>query len=281
MKKSLNLLLKGIVLGIAFIIPGVSGGTLAVLLGIYEELLDKVSNFYKSKKNFVDTVKYMLPLGIGVLISIGVCAKIIGIGLEKAPIVTLLIFLGLIIGGIPKLFKSASKKPGVKELLFMLVGIILVVVMALMDKGNGNVNLTNLNTTGYLLLFLVGMIASATMVVPGISGSFTLMLLGYYEPVLGVVNNITHLVNLKENILIMIPFLIGVILGIILISKLINYLLKKYPNEVYYAILGFVLSSVFSVFYQVFTYEFNLVHFIIGLILMIFNSILISKVFKD
>ena len=67
MKKGLNLFLKGIVLGIAFIIPGVSGGTLAVLLGIYEELLDKVSNFYKSKKNFIDTVKYMLPLGIGVL----------------------------------------------------------------------------------------------------------------------------------------------------------------------------------------------------------------------
>lgn len=281
MKKGLNLFLKGIVLGIAFIIPGVSGGTLAVLLGIYEELLDKVSNFYKSKKNFIDTVKYMLPLGMGVLSSIAVCAKIIDIGLEKAPIVTLLVFLGLIIGGLPRLFKGASKKPGIKEIIFMLIGIVLVVVMALMDKSGTTVTLTNMDTKGYILLFLVGMIASATMVIPGISGSFTLMLLGYYEPVLGVVNNIVALTNLKQNILIMLTFLIGVILGIILISKIINYLLKKYPNEVYYAILGFVLSSVFSVFYQVFTYDFNLTHLIIGLILMIINSILISKVFKD
>lgn len=281
MKKGLNLFLKGIVLGIAFIIPGVSGGTLAVLLGIYEELLDKVSNFYKSKKNFIDTVKYMLPLGMGVLASIAICAKIIGIGLEKAPIVTLLIFLGLIIGGLPRLFKEASKKPGIKEIIFMLIGIVLVVVMALMDKSGTTVTLANMDTKGYILLFLVGMIASATMVIPGISGSFTLMLLGYYEPILGVVNNIVALTNLKQNILIMLPFLIGVILGIILISKIINYLLKKYPNEVYYAILGFVLSSVFNVFYQVFTYDFNLTHLIIGLILMIINSILISKVFKD
>lgn len=281
MKKGLNLFLKGIVLGIAFIIPGVSGGTLAVLLGIYEELLDKVSNFYKSKKNFIDTVKYMLPLGMGVLSSVAVCAKIIDIGLEKAPIVTLLVFLGLIIGGLPRLFKGASKKPGIKEIIFMLIGIVLVVVMALMDKSGTTVTLTNMDTKGYILLFLVGMIASATMVIPGISGSFTLMLLGYYEPVLGVVNNIVALTNLKQNILIMLTFLIGVILGIILISKIINYLLKKYPNEVYYAILGFVLSSVFSVFYQVFTYDFNLTHLIIGLILMIINSILISKVFKD
>lgn len=278
MKKYLSLFVKGIVLGIAFIIPGVSGGTLAVLLGIYEELLSIISNFYKSKKNFINAIKYLLPMGLGVVVSVGVCARIIGIGLEKAPIITLLIFLGLIIGGIPKLFKLLDKKVGIKEVLFMLIGLVIVVGMTFIDKGS-NVEFSNMNTYGYVILLLVGIVAAATMVIPGISGSFTLMLLGYYEPILNVVNELVSFTNIKENLLVFIPFLLGVGIGIILISKLINYLLKKWPKEVYASIIGFVISSIFSVFYQVSKYSFNLTHLIIGIILMIVNSVLVCKIF--
>ena len=129
MKSKLMLFIKGIVLGVAFIIPGVSGGTLAVLLGIYEDLIEAFGNFYKSLNNFKKYFGYLFPIGLGVVFSVGMCAKIIRIGLDKAPIVTMLIFLGLILGGIPKLFKSVSSKPGLKELSFMLIGIIVVLVM--------------------------------------------------------------------------------------------------------------------------------------------------------
>lgn len=280
MKKYLSLFVKGIVLGIAFIIPGVSGGTLAVLLGIYEELLSIISNFYKSKKNFINAIKYLLPMGLGVVVSVGVCARIIGIGLEKAPIITLLIFLGLIIGGIPKLFKLLDKRVGIKEILFMLIGLVIVIGMTFIDKGS-NVEFSNMNTSGYIILLLVGIVAAATMVIPGISGSFTLMLLGYYEPILNVVNELASFTDIKDNLLVFIPFLLGVGIGIILISKLINYLLKKWPKEVYASIIGFVISSIFSVFYQVSKYSFNLTHLIIGIILMIVNSVLVCKIFKD
>lgn len=280
MKDKLILFLKGIVLGIAFIIPGVSGGTLAVLLGIYEELIEAASNFYKGLNNFKKYFMYLFPIGCGVIVSVGLCAKIIKFGLEKAPIVTMLIFLGLIIGGIPKLFKSIDKKPGIKEFSYMLVGIIVVLLMLIADKGSYVVSLDNMNTLSYVLLFFVGMVASATMVVPGISGSFTLMLIGYYEPILNVVNNLTSLNNIGENLLIMLPFLIGVIIGIVVIAKIIEFCLKKYHTATYYVILGFVLSSVISVFYEVAQNSFNLTHYIIGIILMIVDAVFIYKIFE-
>ena len=208
------------------------------------------------------------------------CAKIIRIGLDKAPIVTMLIFLGLILGGIPKLFKSVSSKPGLKELSFMLIGIIVVLVMLIVDKGQYVVSFKNMDLLGYVLLFLVGMLASATMVVPGISGSFTLMLIGYYEPILNVVDELTSLHNLSANLLIMLPFLLGVAIGIVVIAKLIEFCLKKYHDLTYYVILGFVLSSVISVFYEVSMNPFNLTHWIIGLILMFVDSIFVYKIFQ-
>ncbi len=279
MKEKLILFVKGIILGIAFIIPGVSGGTLAVLLGIYEDLIEAASNFYKGVNNFKKYFMYLLPIGLGVVVSIGVCAKVIKIGLEKAPIITMLLFLGLIMGGIPKIFKDVKKKPGLKEFSFMLIGIIVVLLMLIADKGTGNVSFEDMSVMSYVLMFLVGMLASATMVVPGISGSFTLMLIGYYEPVLNVVNELTSFNNVGQNILILLPFLIGVIIGIVVIAKIIEYLLNKYHDATYYVIIGFVLSSIISVCYQVLQFDFNLTHMIIGGVIMIVDSVAIYKIF--
>lgn len=279
MKDNLKLFIKGAVLGIAFIIPGVSGGTLAVLLGIYEELIEAVSNFYKSKSNFVKYFKYLLPIGLGAVASLALCAKLIKFGLEKAPIITILIFLGLIIGGVPKIFKSVDKTPELKDFSLMLIGIIIVVLMMIVDKGSSSVSLSNLNALGYIVLFFVGMLASATMVVPGISGSFTLMLIGYYEPILNVVNELTSFKNIGSNLLIMLPFLLGVVIGIVVIAKVIEYCLKKYRNQTYYVIIGFVLASIISVFAEVFAYDMNVIHLIIGLVLMSVNAFLVYKVF--
>ena len=278
MKEKIALFIKGIILGIAFIIPGVSGGSLAVLLGIYEELIEAISNFYKSFDSFKKYFTYILPIGLGALASLLIFARIIKIGLESAPIVTILIFLGLILGGIPKLFKEVNTKIELKHLSLMLIGIIIVLLMLIIDKKSDSVSLVNLGVIDYFKLFVVGMIASATMVVPGISGSFTLMLIGYYEPILGVINNITSFNNLGDNLLLLLPFILGVVAGIILIAKLINYLLNKYRNATYFVIIGFVLASVISILFEVFKLEFNTTHLIIGTILLVVNTVLIYKV---
>ena len=280
MKEKITLFIKGIVLGIAFIIPGVSGGTLAVLLGIYEDLIEAASNFYKGLDNFKKYFAYLFPIVLGVVFSVAIFAKIIEIGLDKAPIITILIFLGMIIGGIPSLIKNVKGTvPNLKDFSLMLVGIIIVLLMLIFHKSSSNITFDIMNTKDYIMLGLVGIIAAVTMVVPGISGSFTLMLLGYYEPVLKMVNEITSFKNLGTNIVLMLIFMVGIIIGIVLISKIIEWCLKHYKRETYYAIIGFVLSSIISVLYEVMQFPPNTLHYIIGLILMCFNTYLVYKVF--
>lgn len=282
MKEKLILFIKGIVLGVAFVIPGVSGGTLAVLLGIYEELIEAASNFYKNMVNFKKYFMYLLPIGLGIIFSVAVFAKLIKFGLDKAPIITILIFLGMIIGGIPALVRNVKgTKINLKDMTLMLVGLIIVISMLIFHKSNLNVVLTNMSITGYITLFLVGAIAAVTMVVPGISGSFTLMLIGYYEPILNLVNDITSFKNLGPNLILIFTFMLGVFIGIIFISKIIEWCLKHYKRETYYAIIGFVLSSIISVIYEVSKFPFNLTHLIIGIVLLVINTVLVYKVFDE
>ena len=282
MKEKFILFIKGIVLGVAFVIPGVSGGTLAVLMGIYEELIEAASNFYKSIADFKKYIMYLLPIGLGVVFSVAVFAKLIKFGLDKAPIITILIFLGMIIGGIPALVRNVKgTKTNLKDMTLMLVGLIIVISMLIFHKSNTNVVLTNMSITGYITLFLVGAIAAVTMVVPGISGSFTLMLIGYYEPILNLVNDITSFKNLGPNLILIFTFMLGVFIGIIFISKIIEWCLKHYKRETYYAIIGFVLSSIISVIYEVSKFPFNLTHLIIGIVLLVINTVLVYKVFDE
>lgn len=282
MKEKLILFIKGVVLGVAFVIPGVSGGTLAVLLGIYEELIEAASNFYKNMVNFKKYFMYLLPIGLGIIFSVAVFAKLIKFGLEKSPIITILIFLGMIIGGIPALVRNViGTKINLKDMTLMLVGLIIVISMLIFHKSNSNVVLTNMSIGGYITLFLVGAIAAVTMVVPGISGSFTLMLIGYYEPILNLVNDITSFKNLGPNLILIFIFMLGVFIGIIFISKIIEWCLKHYKRETYYAIIGFVLSSIISVIYEVSKFPFNLTHLIIGIVLLVINTVLVYKVFDE
>lgn len=282
MKEKLILFIKGIVLGVAFVIPGVSGGTLAVLMGIYEELIEAASNFYKSIADFKKYIMYLLPIGLGVVFSVAVFAKLIKFGLDKAPIITILIFLGMIIGGIPALVRNVKgTKINLKDMTLMLVGLIIVISMLIFHKSNSNVVLTNMSIGGYITLFLVGAIAAVTMVVPGISGSFTLMLIGYYEPILNLVNDITSFKNLGPNLILIFTFMLGVFIGIIFISKIIEWCLKHYKRETYYAIIGFVLSSIISVIYEVSKFPFNITHLIIGIVLLVINTVLVYKVFDE
>lgn len=282
MKEKIILFIKGVVLGVAFVIPGVSGGTLAVLMGIYEELIEAASNFYKSIADFKKYIMYLLPIGLGVVFSVAVFAKLIKFGLEKSPIITILIFLGMIIGGIPALVRNVKgTKINLKDMTLMLVGLIIVISMLIFHKSNSNVVLTNMSITGYITLFLVGAIAAVTMVVPGISGSFTLMLIGYYEPILNLVNDITSFKNLGPNLILIFTFMLGVFIGIIFISKIIEWCLKHYKRETYYAIIGFVLSSIISVIYEVSKFPFNLTHLIIGIVLLVINTVLVYKVFDE
>ena len=267
MKDFIILAIKGFFFGIANVIPGVSGGTLAITMGIYEDMIKAVSHFFKNiKKN----IKFLLPLGIGAVISILLMSKVINYSLDVFPLPTTLFFIGLIVGGIPLLTKKVKgKKIKPFNLAIFLLTFSIVMIMTLLNAGTNVVDLTNMSFYQGILLFIVGVVAAATMVIPGISGSFVLMLLGYYKPVVETVSNLTNFSDLFHNLLILIPFGCGVLVGVILIAKLIEYLFKKYEVPTYYGILGFIVASVLGLFIGLIGTPTSTLQVLVGLVLFV------------
>ena len=275
LKENLIWVAKGVVIGIANIIPGVSGGTLAITLGIYERLIKAISHFFTNLK---ENIKFLVPIAVGAVLSLLILSNVIGYALDHYPIPTTLLFVGLIFGGVPLLYRhvKTEKKSG-SNLLIFFITFAIVTIFAFLKEGNFSVDLSNLNLFGYILLFIVGMVAAATMVIPGISGSFMLMLLGYYQPIINTIRNLTRFDDLTKSFMILIPFGIGVLVGIVLIAKLIEFLLEKYGVKTYFGILGFVLASVLTLIYGLFGNSFDIVQILIGVVTFFIGSIVAYK----
>lgn len=250
MKENIFLVIKGFIMGIANVIPGVSGGTLALTLGIYERLIKAISHFLSNLK---ENIKFLLPLAIGMGLSIITMSNVIDYSFKNFPLPTTLFFMGLVIGGVPILYKRVKgKKESKKVSSYVIAAItfVFVITLALSEQLfniNLTANLTNMNMFEYILLFLVGIVAAATMVIPGVSGSLVLMLLGYYYPILELVTEITKFNNLLTNIITGGVFGLGILVGIVGVSKLIEFLLEKYEVKTYFGVLGFILSSIIAI----------------------------------
>lgn len=279
MKEKLSLILKGIVLGTSFILPGVSGGVLSVVMGIYDKLIEAVSHFYESWANFKKYFNFLFFLGVGGIISVLILTNVIEFALNKIPVITILLFVGLIVGGVPQLFNKIKNEVSFGNILLMFIGIGLLVIMSFTTGGAGN-QVIDTSLISMIKMFGIGVLSSATIVIPGVSGSFLLMVIGYYEPLLRIVNEITSFTNLYNNIIVMIPLGIGLVVGAILIARVIDFCLKKYPVKTYYVIIGFVIASIIEVFLSVFEYSYTIPTIIIGLILMVFSSLIVYKFFE-
>lgn len=245
MKEKLILVIKGFIMGIANIIPGVSGGTLAMTLGIYEQFISSISHLFSKLK---ENLKFLIPVAIGMILAIITLSRVIDYSFKHFPLPTMLFFVGLVLGGIPMIYSKIKdeKKTKPSNIITFLIPFAIVIFMSVIGMfatGMGEVNLGNLNFFGFVILFLVGMIAAGTMVIPGVSGSLVLMLLGYYYPVLGLIKAITKFENLGHNILVAGVFGMGIIVGIVAISKIIEFLFSKYEKKFYFGVFGFILAS--------------------------------------
>ena len=230
-------ILRGIGIGVANIIPGVSGGTMAVSMGVYDKFIGAINNIFKK---FKQSITDILPLGIGMLAGIFGFAFFITFCLDNHPLATNFAFIGLIVGGLPAIFKRMSvKKAGVPGLIFFVIFFALIVILPLLAPSQDR----DLSMTigNIIILFFVGALASATMVIPGVSGSMVLLILGYYNPVMTALKSIVG-GNLSA-IGFMIPVALGIVVGIFAVAKLLEVLLQKYTNQTYCAILGLVLAS--------------------------------------
>lgn len=228
--------INGLIIGVSMLIPGVSGGTTALMCGIYYKLITAVDCFFdKSKENF----KFLLSVVIGGLVGVLAFSKIILITYNTYKIPMLYLFMGAVLGSIPLLIKSAGVKIiNLKTFLYPLLGIIIVLLLELIPK-----DLFVIETVGYLkyfILFFLGIILATALILPGISFTYILLVLGLYEQTLGAIEsfNITFLLAMGT----------GVILGVYLTAKIIRIILRKYPKQTYLVIVGFVIASLKDVF---------------------------------
>lgn len=238
-------ILKGIVIGIANAIPGVSGGTIAVTMGIYDKIIHAVNNLIKK---FKESMKLLIPIGIGAVLGIVGLSFVIKFCFERFPLQTNLLFVGLILGGLPMMWgKVKGKKVGFGHIICFAVFFIAIVAFSLV-KASGTATITT-DFIGIIKLFSVGVIAAATMIIPGVSGSMILMLLGYYYPILGAVSGFVKAVlalNFNEAfgfMAILVPAGIGMIVGIVVLAKLIELAFKKIPEHTHWSIIGLIAAS--------------------------------------
>lgn len=276
--KNIILAIKGFFIGLANIIPGVSGGTLALTLGIYEKLIGCISHFFKNLK---ENIKFILPIGIGAVIAILSLSHLISFCLDNYVLPTILFFIGAILGGLPMLIKKVSgHKITISNIIIFLITFGIIILLLFLNSET-EVSFQNMNIIDYLLLFVVGVVASATMVIPGVSGSAVLMTIGYYKPILNIVKNLTDFSSLGSNLAILIPFGLGVLVGILLIAKVLEFLFKNFEVKTYYGVLGFIVASIIAIVYQNLVINANFVFsfgsLIIGIILFILGFVVAYK----
>lgn len=237
----LYLFLVGILIGTAMIIPGVSGAVLAVIFGVYDKMIDALNNLFK---NFKNNFLFLCILGLGILVGAVWFSNVLMFLYNTHEVVTKFCFIGLILGGVPFLFKEIriKSKENVNYIVIVLTSIISILLFIL-SKNTFFLDIQSSSFTANICkLFLAGIIYSVGKVMPGISGSFLLIIIGMYEFVLSVMAH-PFSYGLKE-IEKLIPFIVGLIVGIIVLLKLMNYLLNKKFALIYSLIIGFVIGSI-------------------------------------
>ena len=300
MFKFLILFIKGIFVGVANIIPGVSGGTIAVVLGIFDEMITAINTIFK---NFKKNVAFLLPLFIGAGAGIVLFSKLLKYCLGVYSFPTSMFFVGLVVGSIPLIYKRAKeKKVDYKCYISAIIGFLVVVAFSLLS-GNDSKTISDIGTIDtmmFIKILISGIIASAAMVVPGISGSFVLVLLGMYNLVLTTISSFSSLISsnikgISENgfgtvlnnvvtskeFIIIITLFVGIVIGVVLISKVIQFLFEKAYSITYFAILGLIFGSIYSIFsdsltYQSYTAEnpLGIITVIIGIAVLVVGTII-------
>ena len=252
-KKAIILAIKGFIIGIANVIPGVSGGTLALVLGIYEKLIESISHFISK---FKKSVAFLFPILIGIALAFLSMSHLVTYCLDNYVFATVMLFFGAVLGGLPMLTKVIkNQKVTVTRVLVLLITFAFTIGLLFINGNHGQVSFENITLLNALLWIVVGAVASATMVIPGVSGSAFLMTIGYYEPFMNTIKSLTKSGTDKGHaILVLIIFLTGILIGIVGISKVIGFLLKKYRVTTFWGIIGFVTASAIVIIIQNFIF---------------------------
>ncbi|HCY6730097.1 TPA: DUF368 domain-containing protein [Staphylococcus aureus] len=262
-------ILKGFAMGTSDLVPGVSGGTIALLLGIYNQFIASISGIFS--RRFWPSFTFLIPIIIGMLLAMGSLSNLFNYLLSQHHIPTMFFFGGLIIGIVPYLLKISNYKTSftTKHYMMVIAGIAILIVITLMNNGDKHAGETlTLSTSLIVKYFIAGMCASSAMLLPGISGSFMLLVFGVYGTVMLAISEVVKLNFAGLPILLAVGF--GVLAGFIISSKIIQYFLTHHKLMTFALIIGFVVGSLFAVFpglpTNIVMWFVSLVVFIIGFI---------------
>ena len=269
MKKVLEYLkyfLCGIVFGTANVIPGVSGGTMLVIFGIFDRITDSVSGVKKIIKNIPFLLTFALGAGAGILIS----AKLISQLFVSFGVQTNLFFIGLILGGIPLIFRlgTTEKKPKPLCIVPFIISMAIVIALSVLERLD-IFSFAAETVEGFDLVFSLKLaacaaVAAVTMIIPGISGSFVMMLLGVYETIIGALSDFNF-------------YAIGAVVGIVAGAKLISMLIAKNRLMVYSALMGLVIGSVYAILPEGFGFNLQTGYGFVCLLFGVFAALLVEK----
>lgn len=232
-------LYRGFLMGISDLVPGVSGGTIAFILGIYDQLLISISGFFS--KDWKKHIGFLLPLGIGMGATIILFSKVISYLLKHYHEPTQYFFLGLIIGVIPFVSKQAGLRKNFKlHHIILMILVAAALASAAFIKPVEPVLITQLTMKSAVILFFSGWAGSMAMLLPGVSGSFVLLLIGVYSTVISAISEFNMPVLLVTGC--------GIVVGFIVSSKLIRFLLGQFRTGMFTVIMGLIIGSIFVIF---------------------------------
>lgn len=247
--------LKGMVVGLANVIPGVSGGTMMVSMGIFDTLLHSITHLFTE---FKKSLRTLLPYVVGMLVAIVAFSFAVIYLFDRFSMQTSAAFVGLILGGVPVLVQRVrGKRVGIAGAFLFVLFCAGIILLQVVGSGVENEASIVLSVPEMLKLVCMGAIASATMIIPGVSGSMMLMILGYYRPVIGAIQGLaTALASFDTSAIlyslgILLPFAIGIVLGIFFIAKVLEVLISRFEGLTYCAILGLVAASPVVVFLSI------------------------------
>ena len=277
MKEFLKNAVQGFSMALADSVPGVSGGTVAFVLGFYDKLINSLNTLISRKGDKKEPIKFLIKLGIGWAIGMAIASLILSNLFETHIYQVSSLFIGFIIFAIPLIIKEEKEnvKGKYKNLIFTLIGIVVVSAITYFNPQTGsgaNIDITNINLGLGLYVFIAGMIAISAMILPGISGSTLLLIFGLYMPIITGIKETLHF-NLSY-IPVLFIFGLGVIAGIALIIKVVKKALEKYRSQTIYLIIGLMIGSIYAIVMGATTLKvpqaplslqtFNVMYFIIG-----------------
>ena len=252
--KTLLIGIKGVAVGAANIMPGVSGATLALIFGIYENLIASINSLFSSPKQ---SLKFLLPLGFGMAVGIIMFGSIVDVLLTSFPLESRLFIAGLMAGSLPQVHRVALKGHKAKKIYYFVPAVSAILISALiMLSPSPNLALDASLGFGFIAyVFIGGVFAAAALMIPGISGAMVFILFGLYPIVMNVIAQIreylfspTNLELLGPIFMVAAPMGLGILVGILICSKLIALLLKKFHVLTYFVIIGLIIGSMVALF---------------------------------